>query len=126
VGALGLVPLLLGIRLLRTAIRERGGGAQPPVVAVGLLSVTGTTLSTGGDNIAAYTAAFRLMSPVAVVLTLAVFLAGTALWCVAGYLLPAHPRSVTWLRRSARWLIPPLYIGLGLHILVAAGLFPRW
>jgi cadmium resistance protein CadD (predicted permease) len=60
-------------------------------------------------------------APMAV--TLAVFAIGTTLWCLAGYLLISHPRLVRWLRCAGTWLVAPLYIGFGLHILASAGLF---
>uniref|UniRef100_UPI001C225F35 cadmium resistance transporter n=1 Tax=Nocardia alni TaxID=2815723 RepID=UPI001C225F35 len=88
-GLLGFVPLALGIILLLKAIRHRGR-PQPPVTVAGLLSVAGATLSGGGDNIAAYTTAFRVMSSPALILTLVVFACCTALWCAGGYALLSH------------------------------------
>jgi cadmium resistance protein CadD (predicted permease) len=120
IGLLGLLPMLLGVRLLVKAVRERGAERAALPVAAGVWSVAATTFAGGGDNIAVYTPAFRLMGPGALALTVAVFAAGTALWCVAGYLLIYRPRLVTWLRRGGTWLVPTLFIALGMRILYAA------
>ena len=94
VGLLGLVPLTLGLRRLVRALRARDqedpAQAAP---AAGLASVVGVTIANGGDNIAVYAPAFRVIGAGGTAITVAVFAAGIALWCLAGSRLVAH-RSV--------------------------------
>ncbi len=122
VGLLGLVPTALGIRLLVKAVRGGDDQSRSPA-ATGLMSVLAPTVAAGGDNIAVYTPAFRIMGPAAFALTLAVFALGTAVWCSACYLLTSRPRSIRLLRSAGTWLVPTVFIGLGLHILHAADIF---
>lgn len=114
---LGLVPMLLGIHFLVKAIRGRAGGDAPPGTAAGQWSAFAATVACGGDNVAVYTPEFRIMGPQALLLTLAVFTAGTALWCLAGQQLVSRPRVTPVLRAVGTWLVPVLFIGLGLGIL---------
>jgi cadmium resistance protein CadD (predicted permease) len=124
VGLLGLIPLIRGILLLAIAARDtiRGQGAGPPVLASGVWQVTALTLANGADNIAAYTAAFRLMGQVETAATITVFAAGVAVWCVGTHLLVSHRRLVELLQRYSRWIIPVVFIALGVYILTRSGL----
>ncbi|HEY1175157.1 MAG TPA: cadmium resistance transporter [Phytomonospora sp.] len=116
VGLLGLVPLALGVRGLVTAIRSRDGDPAP-VAASGLLAVAGVTIANGADNISVYTPVFRTIGPAATVLTVAVFAVGVAVWCAAGSLLGSHPKVIAVVERYGKWLVPAVFIGIGLLIL---------
>jgi cadmium resistance protein CadD (predicted permease) len=126
VGLLGLIPLARGIAMLVTNIRTpHVGNGQPPAVATGLVSVVAVTFANGGDNISLYTPAFRIMEPADTAVTIAVFAVGTALWCLAGLLLTSHQRLVDLLARFSRWILPAVFIALGLYILHRTGLIAR-
>jgi cadmium resistance protein CadD (predicted permease) len=123
VGLLGLIPLLLGIRGLVTLIRtRREEDPDPPVMATGLLSVVAVTVANGGDNLALYTPVFRIIGVANAALTLAVFAVCTALWCLAGQLAVSHQRIVEILQRSSRWLVPVVFLVLGVYIFGRSGL----
>jgi cadmium resistance protein CadD (predicted permease) len=125
VGLLGLVPLTLGVLMLIKTIRARGNGESgAPAIATGLMSVIGVTFANGGDNISVYTPAF-LMGLGDAVLTIAVFAIGTALWCLAGFLLISHKRLVQVLERFGRWIVPAVFILLGVYILNGSGLLTK-
>ncbi len=119
---LALLPLGLGAARLAAAIRDRRRGERPPAAAPGgLPGVTGLTISNGGDNLAAYTPVFATISAGAAAVTIAVFAAGTAVWCLAGSRLVSHHRVTGLVRRRAHWLIPVVYILIGLYILWETG-----
>lgn len=123
---LGLVPLGLGIGKLAAAIRaHRRGGEAPAPAATGVPGVAGLTISNGGDNIAAYTPVFATSGPGAAAIMVAVFAAGVALWCLAGSWLVSHHRVTEELRRRGHWIIPVVYILVGLYIFQKTGLFTR-
>ncbi|MUL85689.1 MULTISPECIES: cadmium resistance transporter [unclassified Mycolicibacterium] len=124
VGLLGLIPLTRGsVLLITTTIHaRRGGHSAPPVVATGWRHVTAVTFANGGDNIAAYTAAFRIMGLTDTIVTIAVFAAGIAVWCLAASLLVSHQRLIGLLQRYSRWVIPVIFIALGVYILQRSGL----
>ena len=120
---LGLLPLSLGIARLATALRDRHRGGQADVaMARGLPGVTAITIANGGDNIAAYTSVFATVSGSAAIITVAVFAAGVAVWCLAGWWLASHHRVTGALRRWGHWVVPAVYILIGLSIVAKAGL----
>jgi cadmium resistance protein CadD (predicted permease) len=107
-------------------IRARGnGGSGAPAIATGLMSVIGVTFANGGDNISVYTPAFRIMGLRDAALTIAVFATGTALCCLAGFLLISHKRLVQVLERFGRWIVPAVFILLGVYILNGSGLLTK-
>jgi cadmium resistance protein CadD (predicted permease) len=119
---LGLVPLSLGLIKLATAIRASRAGDQVGIaVARGLIGVVALTVSNGGDNLAAYTPVFATISAGATAVTIAVFAAGVAVWCLAGAWLVSHHRIIEVLHGWGHWIIPAVYILIGLYIFQKAG-----
>lgn len=120
---LGLIPLGLGLRKLVIAIRTHRAGQQASAaVATGLTGVIGVTIANGGDNIAAYTPVFRTISGSAIAVTLAVFVIGVALWCLAGLWLVSHRKVTQVVERWGQWIIPAVFILIGLYIFQKAGI----
>jgi cadmium resistance protein CadD (predicted permease) len=126
VGVLGLVPLLRGIQGLARLIRDRRvDDPDPPPLARGLGSVIAITVANGGDNIALWTPAFRIMGAADTVVTVVVFAICIAGWCLFGQFAISHQRLVEALRRSSRWLVPVVLTVLGVYIIVRSGLLAR-
>jgi len=123
---LGLLPLGLGLYKLAGAIRARRSGQQASVAAArGLLGVTGITIANGGDNLAAYTPVFATISTSAAAITLAVFAVGVAVWCLVGAWLVSHHRVTDGLSRWGHWIIPAVYILIGVYIFQKTGALSR-
>lgn len=124
VGLLGLIPLTRGIFMLAAAAigTLHGEDGSTPVVATGWWEVTAVTFANGGDNIAVYTAAFRIMGRAETAVTVMVFAAGVAVWCVATSLLVSRQHLVEVLLRYSRWIIPVVFIALGVYIVGRSGL----
>jgi cadmium resistance protein CadD (predicted permease) len=123
VGLLGLIPLLRGIQGLAKLIRGgRVDDPDPPPLARGLASVTAITVANGGDNIALWTPAFRIMGTADALVTVVVFAICIAAWCLLGQVAISHPRLVEALRRSSRWLVPVVMTILGVYIIGRSGL----
>ncbi|GAA0995266.1 CadD family cadmium resistance transporter [Acrocarpospora macrocephala] len=114
---LGLVPIALGIRGLITAVRDRESH-DPPPVATGMLSVAAVTIANGADNVSVYTPVFRTIGADAFAVTLAVFAAGVAVWCLAGSWLGSHRKIIEFVERYGRWLVPGVFVLIGLIILI--------
>ena len=120
---LGLLPLGLGLWKLAAAIRARHSGEQASSAAArGLTGVTGLTIANGGDNLAAYTPVFATITAGAAAVTVAVFAAGVTVWCLAGAWLVSHHRITEALHRWGHWIIPAVYILIGLYIFQKAGM----
>lgn len=127
VGFLGLIPLLIGVIGLIRGLRERDD-ADPDESAMknlGLLGIAGITIANGADNISLYTPVFRTISPADTAITIVVFLALVSVWCLFGKLIGTHKAVTETLERIEHWLVPAVFIGLGLFILIESGVIPR-
>jgi len=120
VGLLGLVPLALGVRGLIGAFRG-GAGDDPPVTAGNALAVAGVTIANGADNIAVYTPMFRTLGATGGVVMVLVFAVLIAVWCAAASWLGSHRRIITLVERHGHWLVPLVFIAIGLAILIQSG-----
>ena len=119
---LGFIPLSLGMYKLAAAIVARRRGEHPPAPAPGgLPGVAALTVANGGDNVAAYTPVFATISAAAAAVTIAVFAAGVAIWCLAGSWLVSHHRVTQTLERWGHWIIPVIYILIALYIFQKEG-----
>jgi cadmium resistance transport/sequestration family protein len=126
-GLLGLVPLALGLYALIAAVRARNSGedAASPVVS-GTLAVAGVTVANGADNISVYTPVFRTIGPGASVITIVVFAAGVALWCLAASWLGSHKRIIALVERYGEWIVPVVFIAIGVVIIAESGVLTRF
>jgi cadmium resistance protein CadD (predicted permease) len=119
---LGLIPLGLGLRKLVIALRaHRAGQRASPAVATGLTGVMGVTIANGGDNIAAYTPVFRTIGGSDIAVTIVVFVIGVALWCLAGFWLVSHHKITQVIGRWGQWIVPAVFILIGLYIFHKSG-----
>ncbi|NUW30560.1 cadmium resistance transporter [Nonomuraea sp. SMC257] len=121
VGLLGLLPFALGVRGLVAAVRSRkdtGGDPPPPAVASGMLTVAGVTIANGADNLSVYTPVFRAIGPVSSLVTIAVFAAGVALWCLAGSWLGSHHKVIEVVERYGHWIVPFVFMTIGALIVL--------
>lgn len=126
VGFLGLIPLGIGIYGMVRYLRHRGDDdEESPVKAGGLLGVSGITIANGADNISLYTPVFRTQPVPDTVITIVVFLLLVAVWCVIARVIGTNDRVTEALERIEHWLVPAVFIGLGLYILIDSGVVPR-
>ncbi|WP_431836530.1 cadmium resistance transporter [Cellulomonas sp. Y8] len=123
VGLLGLIPLAIGVLALVNTLRGKDDDdeAESALKAVGLLGVAGITIANGGDNIAIYTPVFRTISTTDALVTIAVFLVLLALWCLAARAIGSNEKVTEGLEKVEHWLVPVVFIGLGIFILIESG-----
>lgn len=123
VGLLGLIPLAIGVLALARTLRGKGDDdeAESALKAVGLLGVAGITIANGGDNIAIYTPVFRTMSTADTLITIAVFLVLLAAWCLLARAIGTNENVTQALEKVEHWLVPVVFIGLGVFILFESG-----
>jgi cadmium resistance protein CadD (predicted permease) len=115
---LALIPLGLGLVTLAAAIRSlRGGQPPPPPSAGGLLGVATLAIVNGADNVVAYAPFFAAAETAQIAVTLVVFAACVALWCLAGGLLVRHERVTGIVARYGHWILPVAFILIGLYLL---------
>lgn len=130
VGFLGLIPLGIGIWTLVRGLRRNGDDDDDDdddskITAVGLWGVAGITIANGADNISLYTPIFRTSTPGDVAIMIVVFLILVAVWCAAGRLIGTHKAVTETLERVEHWLVPVVFISLGLFILIESGVIVR-
>ncbi len=116
IGLLGLIPLGIGVYGLARAIRP-GRAEEKPLTAGGVLGVAGITIANGADNLAVYTPVFRTLGPGGSAITIGVFAVLAAVWCLVASRLGAHRRVIAVVERYGHWLVPLVFIVLGLVIL---------
>jgi cadmium resistance protein CadD (predicted permease) len=119
---LGLLPVGLGLYRLAAAVHARGAG-EPASAAVvtGLGGVIGMTIVDGGDNVSVYTPFFRTSSLAGIGLTIAVFMVGTALYCLAGSRFAAYRGVTRYIERWGQWIVPAVFILIGVYIFYKTG-----
>ena len=127
VGLLGLVPIVLGAWGLVGAVRNGGSDDddESPVVAGNAFAVAGVTIANGADNIAVYTPMFRTLGAGNSVVVVLVFAVLIAVWCAAASWLGSHRRIIDLVRRYGHWLVPLVFIAIGLIILLESGVLTR-
>ncbi|MET0136720.1 MAG: cadmium resistance transporter [Kibdelosporangium sp.] len=113
---LGLLPLALGIRAAWNAWRGEDD-AEAPERAPTLWQVAVVTFANGGDNIGVYVPVFAVSGAGGMVVYVAVFLVGVAVWCAAGRFLATRPAVARLLSRWGHVVLPVVLIGIGLLIL---------
>ncbi|MEV4122843.1 cadmium resistance transporter [Micromonospora sp. NPDC049645] len=119
-GLLGLLPIALGVRALRGS-----GEEEAPAVVTGALGVAGVTIANGADNVAVYVPVFRALGVADSAVFLLVFVLLIALWCAVGAWLGGHRRVVRLVERAGAWLVPAIFIAIGVVILVSSGVLGR-
>ncbi|WP_433534756.1 cadmium resistance transporter [Micromonospora sp. CA-249363] len=119
-GLLGLLPIALGVR----ALWHRDDDEAAAVVT-GTLGVAGVTIANGADNVAVYVPVFRALGPGDSAVFLLVFVVLIGLWCAAAAWLGGHRRVVALVERAGHWLVPAIFVGIGVVILVSSGVLGR-
>jgi cadmium resistance protein CadD (predicted permease) len=122
IGLLGFIPLALGVRGLIVLRRtDRREVVARRAVGTGVIAATLITITSGGDNLAAYIPLFRIGGVANLVATALVFVAGEVL--VTFFIMGAgrHPRLRDAMTRVGAFAVPLLYCVIGVVVLVQAG-----
>jgi cadmium resistance protein CadD (predicted permease) len=126
-GLLGIFPILVGLSKLRHDPAE-ADPTKALAVTTGsygnIASVALVTLANGGDNIGVYLPAFAVHSASQITIIAVVFVAMTALLCMAAHGMVNHPRLGAPLRRYGHIVAPLVLIALGILIIHDAGSIP--
>jgi cadmium resistance protein CadD (predicted permease) len=118
-GLLGLVPIGFGAWGL-WRLRGTGETSRPPLAST-VTRIATITFANGADTISVFTPLFRTLHTAGSLLAAALFLALTALWCAVGALLGSHRAVIATLGRITHWLVPAVFIAVGLLILITSG-----
>lgn len=125
VGLLGLIPIYLGVKLFIKGEDEDEGAVVSSLNKFNkfYLSVAFITFANGGDNIGIYVPFFSTLNNNQLVITVVTFFIMVAVWCLIGYRLARFRYVSETLEKYGRWVIPIVFIGLGLYIMEENNIF---
>ena len=132
IGLLGIAPIMIGVKKLVTFRRKNESDPKSKETAqdkeksnnLAFAVVAAVTFSNGSDNIGVYTPLFAKYNAASQVSVLAtIFMAMTAVWCIAAYYLVNHPLVASKIRRIGHIILPFVLIGLGIYILIESFVF---
>jgi cadmium resistance protein CadD (predicted permease) len=121
VGLIGFVPLALGLWGLLGAIRN--GREHQPVLARRLWAIAALAIANGSDDLSVYAPLLRTNSFGDDVLIVLVLLACVALWCAIAWWLGTRRRVIKALKQVGHWLVPLVFIAIGVVVIAGSGLF---
>jgi cadmium resistance protein CadD (predicted permease) len=129
IGLMGIVPIAIGIKHL-VEVRMKDNPSRQVVQdkmnksCLSFLSVAAVTFSNGGDNIGVYIPLFSKYITISEIFALTtVFIAMTAVWCIAAYYFVNHPLIASRIRHTGNIILPFVLIGLGIYVLTDSFLF---
>lgn len=125
VGILGLIPIYLGVKLFIKGEDEDEGAILSSLNKFNkfYLSVAFITFANGGDNIGIYVPFFSTLNNNQLVITVVTFFIMVAVWCLIGYRLAKFRYVSETLEKYGRWVIPIVFIGLGIYIMLENNTF---
>ncbi|KAL2127387.1 hypothetical protein VTI74DRAFT_10824 [Chaetomium olivicolor] len=129
IGFLGLLPILLGVwkameLFFPDAEEEEAEKSRIPGMK-SVLKVSMVTLMNGGDNIGTYVPLFSQAHGAEIAVYVVVFYILLGLWCLAAFLLMKQKHILAVCEKYARFVVPFLYIGLGIYIIVKSDCY-QW
>lgn len=128
IGFLGLLPLLLGVwkaiddLLIPTEDEEPENTNAASMKSI--FKVASITLINGGDNIGTYIPLFSQAKGIEIAVYVVVFYILLGVWCLVAYLIMGQKRFLHLVQKYIHWVIPFLYIGLGIFIIVKSECYP--
>ncbi|CAF1274551.1 unnamed protein product [Adineta steineri] len=88
------------------------------------LKVAGVTIANGIDNIAIYTPLFAQASKWQIIGYIGIFLLMVFIWLIISYCFISYKPILSIAQKYARYIIPIVFIGIGIYILIVSGCFP--
>ncbi|MDS9201573.1 cadmium resistance transporter, partial [Streptococcus pneumoniae] len=82
------------------------------------ITITAITLAAGGDNLGVYIPYFSTLNPSETIVMLIVFAILVAVLCYLSYQLASVKKVSKTIEKWERWIVPIIFIGLGLMILL--------
>ncbi|KAH7481561.1 hypothetical protein FOMA001_g7639 [Fusarium oxysporum f. sp. matthiolae] len=132
IGFLGLLPILLGMWWILSYIfskdeDEEESLDQELTTADGFKSVfkvASITVMNGADNISTYIPLFAEAKAGELAIYIVVYYIMLGVWCFAAYLIMRQKHILHIAQKYARRLVPFLYVGLGIFIIVNSECYP--
>jgi cadmium resistance transport/sequestration family protein len=126
IGLLGLIPIGLGLKVLLKGEEKEG---EDEVMESAhkfsslVLSLMFLTIACGGDNIGIYVPLFSSITSAEIRVTIAVYFILVAVLCFISYRIARFKHIGETIEKYERIIVPVIFIGLGIMILVENGTF---
>lgn len=131
IGFLGLLPLLLGVwKFFGLLFPKRGDTEQQQSASTRIanskpiLKVALITMMNGGDNIGTYVPLFSQAEGAEIAIYVVVYYILLGVWCFAAFLIMKQRHILRIAEKYAAFVIPFLYMGLGIYIVVNSDCYP--
>lgn len=135
IGFLGLLPILLGVwRFFDLLFPKKGpkkddteeeeSESQRIANAKSVFKVAGITIMNGGDNIGTYIPLFSQAEGAEVAVYVVVYYILLGVWCLIAFLIMKQKHILRIAEKYASFIIPFLYLGLGIYIVVTSDCYP--
>lgn len=128
IGLLGIIPITLGLHVAFNGDEDENEDELADKInhrdSTRLFwTVTLITLASGGDNLGIYIPYFTALSPSEIMIVLTVFAISVSLLCFISYRLANISYLSETLEKYERIIVPLVFIGLGIFILIENGTF---
>jgi cadmium resistance transport/sequestration family protein len=123
IGLLGIVPIAMGIKAHREYKRNTASISKVDFIKPSILKIFSITVANGGDNIGIYTPIYASMNFLQISISAIVITLLTGVWCYLGLHLSKHILLQSIIEKYEHILVPVVFIGLGLYIIIKSGLF---
>ncbi|CEJ92418.1 hypothetical protein VHEMI08072 [[Torrubiella] hemipterigena] len=127
IGFLGLLPILLGLWNFAKLFQDDDDDDTEITTTAtlkGIFKVALVTLMNGGDNIGTYIPLFSQIEKSAIAIYIVTYYILLFLWCLAAYLVMRQRHILAFVQKYVEYLLPLLYIGLGIFILIKSKCYP--
>jgi cadmium resistance protein CadD (predicted permease) len=127
IGFLGLLPILLGIwKLFDLLLPTKEEESEKSNIAEmkSILKVSIITLMNGGDNIGTYIPLFSQANGAEIAVYVAIYYILLGVWCLVAFLVMRQKHILLVVQRYVRVLIPLLFVGLGVYIIIKSSCYP--
>ncbi|RLL46808.1 cadmium resistance protein CadD [Oceanobacillus piezotolerans] len=128
IGLLGLLPLYLGVKIWIKGEEEEDEGnilSQSSSNRYNQLFVTVTfiVLASSADDFSIYIPYFTALNTTEILLAIIVFFVMVGVLCYVSYRLASMKFILERVEKYERWLVPFIFIGLGIYIMLENGTF---
>jgi cadmium resistance protein CadD (predicted permease) len=127
IGFLGLLPLLLGVwKSFDLLLPDNQHNSEESNMASmrSIFKVASVTMMNGADNIGTYIPLFSQAKGAEIAIYVVVYYILLGVWCFVAFLIMRQKHILRLTERYAHFLVPFLFIGLGVYIVVNSGCYP--
>jgi len=109
---------------LETVVNRQGFQCLRHIITLETLKVISITVANSGDNIAIYTPLFAQAYQWEIAVYIIIYLVMVFVWLVFSYYFINYRPVLDLAQKYARYIVPVVFIGIGIYIIVSSECFP--